>query len=220
MPTSRCGSGTVSLGATASSGTINWYSASTGGTSLGTGTSFTTPSISTTTTYYAEATNNGCVSSSRTAVIATVTSIPTITGTTASSRCGSGTVTLGATASAGIVNWYSASTGGTSLGTGTSFTTPSISTTTTYYTEATSNGCASASRTAVTATVNSGNIELIATSGTLYGCYSTLKAAIDAINLGTHKGVIVLNVNGSTTETASVVLNASGTLHHLHNNKT
>ena len=79
---------------------------------------------------------------------------PTITGTTPGSRCGTGTVTLDATASAGTINWYDVETGGTSLATGTSFTTPSISSTTTYWVDATDAGCTTASRTAVTATVN------------------------------------------------------------------
>ncbi len=153
-PGSACGSGTVTLGATASAGTINWYLASTGGSSLGTGPSFTTPSIIVTTTYYVDATSNGCTTGSRTPVVATVNPIPTITGVTPGSVCGPGTVTLGATASAGTINWYSASTGGSSLGTGLSFTTPSIIVTTTYYVDATSNGCTTGSRTPVVATVN------------------------------------------------------------------
>ncbi len=57
-----------------------------------------------------------------------------IASTTPGTRCGTGTVDLGATASAGaIVRWYSAATGGTALGTGTTFTTPSIGATTNYY---------------------------------------------------------------------------------------
>jgi hypothetical protein len=40
---------------------------------------------------------------------------PTITGTTPASRCGTGTVTLGATSSTGTINWYAAATGGTRL---------------------------------------------------------------------------------------------------------
>ncbi|MEI6684323.1 MAG: LamG-like jellyroll fold domain-containing protein, partial [Bacteroidota bacterium] len=40
--------------------------------------------------------------------------------------------------------------------------------------------------------------------------YATLKAAFDAINLGTHHGVITIKLYASTTETASAVLNASG----------
>ena len=153
-PLSRCDAGTVALGASASSGTINWYSSSTGGSSLQTGTSFTTPSINTTTTYYVDATSSGCTSSSRTAVVATVNTTPTVTGTTPLSRCDAGTVALGASASGGIINWYSSSTGGSSLQTGTSFTTPSINATTTYYVDATISGCTSSSRTAVVATVN------------------------------------------------------------------
>ena len=153
-PASLCGSGSLTIGANASAGTVSWFAASSGGSSLGTGTSFDTPSISTTTSYYAEATNNGCISASRTAVTATINAIPAITSTSPASRTGTGTVNLGATASAGTINWYAAATGGSSLGTGTSFTTPGISSTTTYYVDATANGCTTASRTPVTATIN------------------------------------------------------------------
>jgi hypothetical protein len=152
---SICASGTTTLQATTAAGTINWYAASTGGASLGTGTSFTTPNINTTTTYYADVTNNGCTSSPRTAVVATVNALPTLTSTTGASICGTGTATLQATAAAGTINWYAASTGGASLGTGTSYTTPSIATNTTYYAAVTNNGCTSTPRTAVVATVNS-----------------------------------------------------------------
>jgi hypothetical protein len=75
---SRTLAGTVSLSATTGSGiTADWYANATGGNVLsgGAGTlSYTTPSISATTTYYVQARNSstGCVSSSRTAVVATV----------------------------------------------------------------------------------------------------------------------------------------------------
>ena len=153
-PTPRCDSGTVTLGATASAGTINWYNAPTGGTSLGTGTSFTTPNLTTTTTYYVDATASGCTTPSRTPIIATVNISPTITTQTPATRCGSGTVTLGATASAGTINWYNVLTGGTLLGTGNTFTTPILSATTTYYVDATATGCTTPTRTAVIATIN------------------------------------------------------------------
>jgi PKD repeat protein len=149
-PASRCGTGIVSLSATSSAGSTVWYATATGGTALATTNTFSTPSISATTTYYVEATTGSCTSP-RTAVIATVNTIPTITSTTPGSRCDSGTVTLGATASAGTINWYNVPTGGTIIGTGTSFTTPSISTATTYYVEATTGSCTS-TRTAVVAT--------------------------------------------------------------------
>jgi hypothetical protein len=148
---SRCGTGTVTIGATSCFGTINWYSTSTGGTSIGTDTSFTTPSIDSTTVYYIDATNSGCTTATRTEVTATIDTIPTITGTTDNSFCGSGTVTLGATASSGIINWYLASTGDTSLGAGPIFITPSLTSTTIYYIDATNKHCTSTTRTAVTA---------------------------------------------------------------------
>jgi uncharacterized protein (TIGR02145 family) len=80
----RCGAGTVTLSATASSSaTIDWYSAAAGGNIVtgGTGTtSFTTPLINSSTTYYAQArnTNTSCVSAARTAVVATVNTVPDI----------------------------------------------------------------------------------------------------------------------------------------------
>ncbi|MFV8343024.1 LamG-like jellyroll fold domain-containing protein [Flavobacterium sp. XS2P39] len=95
---------------------------------------------------------NSTISTNNTASV-TVTAIPTITGTTPGSTVGTGTVTLGATASAGTISWFTASVDGTALGTGTSFTTPSIATTTTYYVETNNGSCTSLSRTAVVATV-------------------------------------------------------------------
>lgn len=41
--------------------------------------------------------------------------------------------------------------------------------------------------------------------------YTTLKGAFDAINAGTHRGIINISVTGNTTETAQAVLNSSGT---------
>ncbi|MBK7968218.1 MAG: T9SS type A sorting domain-containing protein [Bacteroidetes bacterium] len=59
-PGSRCGAGTVNLAATADPGsTINWYANATGGAPLGTGPSFTTPVITTTTDFYAAASVGG-----------------------------------------------------------------------------------------------------------------------------------------------------------------
>ena len=86
------------------------------------------------------------------AITVLVSATPTITGTTDASFCGGSSVSLGASASSGIINWYSVSTGGSSLSTGASFTISGLSATTTYYVDATANGCVSASRTAVTAT--------------------------------------------------------------------
>ncbi|MEI6696278.1 MAG: hypothetical protein WCO13_09425 [Bacteroidota bacterium] len=77
-PASVCVSGTVSFTATPSSGSIEWYDAVSGGSIV-----VSPPTtISSTTTLYAEATANGCVSLSRSTVTATVYDlpVPVITG--------------------------------------------------------------------------------------------------------------------------------------------
>jgi trimeric autotransporter adhesin len=54
-------------------------------------------------------------------------------------------------------------------------------------------------------------VDVTATGGTLNASYATLQAAFAAINAGTHTGVITLDLTADTTETATAVLNASGT---------
>ncbi len=65
--------------------------------------------------------------------------------------CGPGSTTLTASGS-GTLGWYSASTGGTYLGGGTSFTTPVLSNDTVYYVQ--DSTCVDGPRTAVTVTFN------------------------------------------------------------------
>ncbi len=75
-----CGASTVTLTATGTGGTLRWYSAPIGGTILATGSSYTTPLINATTTYYVEEFNGAC-SGTRTAVDATYTPSPVATAT-------------------------------------------------------------------------------------------------------------------------------------------
>lgn len=151
-----CGSGIVNMAATATTGsTINWYTATTGA-AFTTGNTVNTPvSISAPTNYYVDATLNGCTSSLRQMITATINPIPVILTSPGGSSCGPGIVNMSATATAGsTINWFVATTGG-SFGTGNSSNTPTtISTTTTYYIDATLNGCTTASRVPIIATVN------------------------------------------------------------------
>jgi hypothetical protein len=151
---SRCGPGTLVLTATGcAGGTINWYTAASGGTVAGTGASFTTPSLSDSKTFYVGCTIGAC-SSTLQSVAATVNTNPGIPNTVGASRCGPGTLVLTATGCAGgTINWYAASTGGSVIATGGSYTTPSLSDSRTYYVGCTVGQCSS-SLTAVSATVN------------------------------------------------------------------
>lgn len=144
VPNPICDLGTVTLNATSNAGTINWYDAAVGGNILGTGNTYTTPTINTTTTYYADA---GCEINRKT-VIAIVNKTPdTPTVSSPAYSCGTGSVTLQATSNTGIINWFTTSTGGTSVYTGNNFITPNLSTNTTYYAEASNSGCINLNRT-------------------------------------------------------------------------
>src|SRR6187549_3292759 len=54
-------------------------------------------------------------------------------------------------------------------------------------------------------------VNVASTGGTLSASYTTLKTAFDSINAGAHTGVITMGISANTTETASAVLNGSGT---------
>ncbi len=141
---SRCGPGTVTLTAAGcSGGTLRWYTASSGGSSIGTGASFTTPSISSTTTYFVACESGGCESTTRTAAVATVNNVNAFVSGILNLCPSNNTTTL--TGNGG--GTYVWSTGAT-----TSSITVSPVSTTTYTLTVTNGGCS----TAVTATVNVG----------------------------------------------------------------
>jgi hypothetical protein len=63
---------------------------------------------------------------------------------------------------------------------------------------------------AIMAGKTNAQVTVDATAGTLTGSYTTLKGAFDAINLGTHQGVIDIRIHDNTTETATARLDSSG----------
>lgn len=147
----RCGAGRVDLTAT-STDSITWWTTSTGGVQVGSGSTYQTPNLAVTTTYFAQSSNTNCTSP-RVAAVATINAIPNTPSVSSAARCGTGTLTLNATSSL-PVTWWDASSGGTQVGSGNSFTTPSLSSTTSYYAQVNDGTCNSIRATA-TATVNS-----------------------------------------------------------------
>lgn len=155
-----------------------------GGTVIsGSGTSTTLSDLSPGTYTYTVTNSVGCTSSASGNVVINGTFVaPAITGTTTSSRCGTGTLVLGATASAGTINWYSTPTGGSPLGTGNTFTTPSISVNTTYYVDATDGSCTSSPRVAVLANVIDPP-SITASGGGTYCSGSTVNLSSSSTNI-------------------------------------
>lgn len=196
----RCGSGSLTLKAIATDGTVNWFDAAVGGNLLATGDTYVTPNLTTTTTYYVDAGTN--CTNPRTPVIATINTPPVITSTnTPVSRCGTGEVTLRATADAGIINWYSVATGGNIEGTGTSFTISTISQSTTYYAEAQNNGCTNNTRIPVQI--------IIYTPPVVVDQELTLcKSKTLTLDAQTPNMTYLWSPNGETTQT--IIISASG----------
>ncbi|MFA6127960.1 MAG: choice-of-anchor L domain-containing protein [Bacteroidales bacterium] len=127
---------------------IIWYNAATGGSVIA-----PTANLVTGNTYYASQTAGGCESPTRLAVAVTVYATPEIISVTHGTICGSGSTTIYAGANIGTVNWYANSSGGSALATGNNFTTPVISTTTSYWVDATNSGCTNTTRSEVRANV-------------------------------------------------------------------
>ncbi|MFH6948586.1 gliding motility-associated C-terminal domain-containing protein [Flavobacterium sp. FlaQc-51] len=157
--TTICSGQTATLVSSAALGeTIRWYDALTGGNLLFSTAAITTPALTANQTYYVEITRNGCVNSERTPVVITVNNPVAPTPVTASpSNLCSGettTITIDTPVAGTTYNWYDAATGGNLLFTGTTYTTPNLTATTTYHVEAVIGSCLSPARTAVTVTVN------------------------------------------------------------------
>ncbi len=157
---SSCSSAALAL--TASGGTdgeYRWYTTSTGGTAIAgeVNSTFTTPVIAVTTSYYVSI-NNGTCESARVVVTGTINTPPSAPTTTPASICSTGAaLTLSASSGTnGQYRWYTVATGGTAINSevNSTYTTPVLNTTTDYYVSI-DNGTCESSRSIVTATINS-----------------------------------------------------------------
>ena len=135
----------------------------------------------------------------------TVTPIPLAPTGTDVSRCGAGTVTLSATATTAgdALNWYSNASLTSSVGSGTSYTTASISTTTPYYVTESSAGCASTAA-IVTATIN--QIPNPPVTHDVNYCQNATAVALSA----TGANLMWYSPDGSSSSTAPVPSTVSG----------
>lgn len=139
----RCGSGTLTLQAVSNTGIVHWYDTPTGGTSLFTGNSFSTPTIGATTIYYAAANVAGCVDSSRIPVTASVTPKPLLTSTSPYYMCDEAYTVVDVQTSLGLMFWYDTPTSTNPIFLGTNFVVPNIHQNTVYYAESNYNNCLS-----------------------------------------------------------------------------
>jgi gliding motility-associated-like protein len=138
-----CGAGTVHLQAISSTGTVNWYANSSGGIPIATGNNFISPTISTTTDFYAVAHSNNCPDDIRIPITAHVTTKPILTYSSPYYMCDESYTVIDVQTTSGILLWYDSPTATNQIFLGTHFVVPNIHENTTFYAEANYNGCLS-----------------------------------------------------------------------------
>jgi PKD repeat protein len=133
-------------------------------------------------------------------------SLPTAPTVTAADRCGPGTVTLSA-AGSGTLSWYDSASGGTAINTGTTYTTPSLTASTTYYVENYIPG---------TVYTNGGNTQSNSNGGfftaanqhyLVFDCFSPVKLVsveVNAQSAQTNKVISLQNSSGVTLQSVTV----------------
>ncbi len=151
---SRCGTGSVTLEANSNLGTIYWYENIIGGTSIATGTTFSTPSLINSKTFYVETVYSNCsIIPERTPVTATIYNIPIVdTSITNFTKCGPGLITINAVASEGTIYWYTSPTGNSLIGVGNSIS-RELNTNKTFYVEAVNTTCSNGIRIPIYVTI-------------------------------------------------------------------
>jgi hypothetical protein len=157
---SACGSASLTLNTSgAANGQYRWYTVASGGTAIAgeVNNSYVTPLLTATTNYYVSI-NNGTCESTRTSVMATINTVPNPPVANGVVVCSGFSVTLNASGGTnGQYKWYTVPSLGSPVAgeVNSSYTTPVLTATTTYYVTITSDGCES-NRTSVTATINTG----------------------------------------------------------------
>jgi hypothetical protein len=168
-----CDTGKVQLCVKSNYDTISWYDEANKSKLLYKGSCFQT-SLTTSKTFLVQA-NNGSCTSSFMPISAIIKTSPIIAKSSDAALCEYGSAVISATPSKGIINWYSENIGGKIVGTGLSFTTPQLATSTTYYAEAVNDGCISKTRKPVNVFVNASYIQYSDTV-VCYGSSVELKA--------------------------------------------
>jgi len=219
MSNERCSTGVVDLTATASAGaTIHWFENATGGASVGTGTTFYTPSIANTTSYWAEANNGACTSAARVEAVATIHTVPeqvTVDGTTPACESTILTATGGI---GGTIFWQNTTDNGES--TTTASVSQSVTANGTYYFRARSavgQGECWGEQGSITVTINHAPTGTLTVEGDSPACGSTILTAITTEVTGGTGGFTVFwqgttsNGTDATLGTSPQTVNTEGT---------
>lgn len=177
-----CSGNTATLLASSPSNTINWYDSAVAAVPVATGGQFTTPILTSDTSYWVEAsTNTGC-RSERMQVNITVNAVPALVVASADAICPGRTVLTATTTTGDTINWYASESAASPVATGIAFTTPELNSTTSYWVEAVSSlGCRSAR---VKVSVNVYPLPIVTISHANVGICEGTAVALDATSPG------------------------------------
>ncbi len=139
----RCKGDTAQVGALLSDfGTVNWYTAPTGGTLINKGSViryYTKKSIN----LFPEAEDNGCINPIRSVANIKINAYDSITKIDVPLVCGNAKVTMKVTAGTNVVKWYEDEATTKLLASTAAYTTPNLLVSTNYYFKVSKNGCTS-----------------------------------------------------------------------------
>jgi hypothetical protein len=121
-------------------GEINWYDAKTNGSLLSTGSEFTTPAITNTTSYFADLTHKGCTSERVKITVDVINTTPAIPNDT----IGEGESAKLSLNSSGTVEWYNNISEDVLLHTGNDFTTGALNNDTSFFVKIVYDSCETA----------------------------------------------------------------------------
>lgn len=200
------------LSVTTAAGTgVNWYNAPTGGTLLQANSASYTPTAAG--TYYAETYNltTNCIGSPRTPVVLTIIPLPDVNITGTTSLCGGNTAVVSFNGTPGAIVTYNDGVANHTITLNASglasFTTPVLTTTTTYtlvsVASAVLSTCSRTKNNFITITVNnSATASITSNSPVCHGTSATVSFT------GTANAVVTYKVNGGANQT--ITLNALG----------
>jgi len=164
-----------------------------------------TTQVITDTMYYKMVVELGATVCTESNVVSINVNNPLIVSTTPATRCGEGTVDLQAEGSAGTtLRWYDVATGGTSIGSGNSFTTPVISSTTSYFVSANIIGLPN------TTTIGTGS----STSSSEYTPFNGGYGGIKSQHLLTASELTSAGINAGDITSVALTVTSAGTTYN------
>ncbi len=120
--------------------TFAWYKKQTDANPFYTGSSYTISNVQKPDTFHVKSINGTCTSGFLT-IYQKASAYPTTLTTKNDSICSSATANLTGNTDAGVIEWWTAKTGGNKIYTGNSYQTPQLYADTTFYAQANNNGC-------------------------------------------------------------------------------